>query len=195
MYVWHVWSACPWLTHFAPRDHRSQHAPHSEKWLSTQPPPRQGKIRIAFAACVNDFARTPASLPNTPLSLPAWLFAYSFEKWLWAYIPDVSHRERLDLFHRCVIWAGLMHVLAGKFPDPLQSVTVRLVTNALRLLLLDLKTHPVNKPKVAARQLGAIFSGMLAATPSTADYRLYVVRNPDEPHHLLVACMLKDLVT
>lgn len=98
----------------------------------------------------------------------------------------MSRRERLALFHRCAIWAGLMHVPAGKVPNPSQAVTVLLIGDALRSLLVDLALHPVKNPKVAARQLRAIFSNMLAAVPSTAEYRLTVIPNPDKPDHLLV---------
>lgn len=157
-----------------------------KEWLSTQPPPRRQNIQITLAAAINDFARTPASWPSTPLSLPPWLFAHGLECCITGYVPNMSRRERLALFHRCAIWAGLMNVLAGKVPDPAQSVTVRHVTDALRSLLLDLESHPLKNPKVAARQLGAIFSNMLAAVPSTAEYCLTVVPNPDKPDHLLV---------
>lgn len=166
-----------------------------KEWLSTQPLPRRENIRITFAACINDFARTPASWPSTPLSLPPWLFAHGLECWIAGYVPDMSRRERLELFHRCATWAGLVHLLAGEVSDLSQLVTVRLVANALLSLFIDLKPHPVKNPKVAARQLRACFTFMLAAVPALAEYQLNVVPNPDDPHHLLFGYMLKDPVT
>lgn len=166
------------------------------EWLSTQPQPQREAIRSTFADCINEFVRLPSSPVSWLRSLPPWMFALSFECWLSEYIPGLSSTERIQLCHRTAIWAGVLHVLVrDDAPDPSSSRTaeiVRLVAGGTWYLLPSVCAHPVKRPQEAADSLAALFSGILAAVPAMAGYRLAVTLNPDKPDYLI---MPKGLVT
>lgn len=165
------------------------------EWLSTQPQPQREGIRSTFADVINEFVRLPSSPVSWLRSLPPWMLALHLECWLAEYLPDSSRIERVELCHRTAIWAGLLHLLArddALDPSFPAADIVRFVAGGTWFLLPSVCVHPVKEPQEAADSLAALFSGLLAAVPAMAGYRLAVSLNPDKPDYLI---MRKGLVT
>lgn len=123
------------------------------------------------------------------------MFALSFDCWLSEHIPDLSGAERIQLFHRTPIWAGLLHLLLAGDDARTSSRTseiIRLVASGTWYLLPSVCVRPVKEPQEAAESLAALFSGIVAAVPAMAGYHLDVLLDPDNPDYLI---MPKGLVT
>ncbi|GAA5990795.1 hypothetical protein JCM10908_000018 [Rhodotorula pacifica] len=159
-------------------------APYIQEWLNTRPPLQRDCIRSSFGDVLGQFARKPSS-PIDVLTLPAHTLAISLELWLNAHVDDeTQYLERVHLLHRATIWAGLVHPVAGRAPDPKGAITPDLVWNALKRILQQIEKHEVLEPMITCGPLVAMFGYMVAAAPSMRRHALIGITDPANPKRI-----------